>query len=166
MKRATTTGSTPSTRVQQMQLACVAASFLSQYSATVIHYTAQCTAPTAGSSTSMNAKISSKSSSHYKDGGEESHTLRTTLHQHQCKAEQGRSCRHSQQTACHPLTPQDYSQHGIETSPIKAHQVDWSKPPHNRYLQARAQSVHRMQPEDQGEWLQRQLQGSSAVSGV
>ena len=61
-----------------------------------------------------------------------------------------------------PLTPRHYSQqssmhHGLEASPIRAHQVDWSKPAHSRYQQARAQSIHRAQPEEQEEWLQRQL---------
>lgn len=41
--------------------------------------------------------------------------------------------------------------------PVKAHQVNWIKPAHSRYVQARAQLVHKMQPEDQDEWLQRQL---------
>jgi hypothetical protein len=61
-----------------------------------------------------------------------------------------------------PLTPQHYSQYssmhlGLEASPIRAYQVDWSKPAHGRYQQARAQSIHRAQPEDQQEWAQRQL---------
>ena len=61
-------------------------------------------------------------------------------------------------TSYSPLTPQHHSQqHGIESSPIKAHQVDWSKPAHSRYQQARVQSAHMAQPEDQEEWLQRQL---------
>ena len=59
-------------------------------------------------------------------------------------------------TSYSPLTPQYYSQLSIEASPIKAHQVDWSKSAHGRYQQARAQSVHRAQPEDQEEWWQRQ----------
>ena len=127
MKRATTTCSTPSTRVQQMQLACVAASFSSQHNAAVIHYTARCTAPTAGSSTPMNAEVSSKASSHYRGGGEESHTQRTTRHQHQCQAEQGRSCRHSQQTACHPPTTHHSHLSTIRNMESKHHQSRHTK---------------------------------------
>ena len=61
-----------------------------------------------------------------------------------------------------PLTPQHYSQNSsflneVEASPIRAHQVNWSEPAQSRYMQARAQSVHRALPEDQHEWAQRQL---------
>ena len=60
------------------------------------------------------------------------------------------------------LTPQHYSQYsnmhfGSEAPPIRAHQVDWNKPAHSRHQQARAQSIHIAQPEDQDEWVQRRL---------